>query len=328
MEVTAANNYNEIPVNEIPILAQKVNDYISSAHSSITAVSKAIGYNRTTVSRYLSGQYDSDSSKLESKLSEFLSSQIGEVIPLYPTVSETPSKPGIPPAFFESRDAKAVLGVCQSCQEDAQIGIIVSKSGYGKTYALQHFAKLPRVIYVECNVVMGSRDLVEAIEREIGLPRTYGSTCQRAERIADYFKINRGYLLIIDEADKLISKYTQNKMELIRSISDKSNVGLVIAGEPKLETQIKMYLEQMANRIAFYALLQGLSPSEVEGYLENFTITPDALVELKARACNMKTGCFRLLDRTLSNVRRILNERGEATITVKIIEQASSMMML
>ena len=53
-----------------------------------------------------------------------------------------------------------------------------------------------------------------------------------------------------------------------------------------------------------------------------------ALLELKERACNMRTGCFRLLDRTLSNVRRILADRGEDTVTVKIIEQASAMMML
>ena len=52
------------------------------------------------------------------------------------------------------------------------------------------------------------------------------------------------------------------------------------------------------------------------------------MVERKARACNMQTGCFRLLDRTLSNVTRILEERGERVVTVKIIEQASSLMML
>lgn len=75
-------------------------------------------------------------------------------------------------------------------------------------------------------------------------------------------------------------------------------------------------------------LLRGLSPSEVEGYLTDFQIEPEALVELKARACNMQTGCFRLLDRTLSNVRRILKETGEETVTVKTIAQASSMMML
>lgn len=63
-------------------------------------------------------------------------------------------------------------------------------------------------------------------------------------------------------------------------------------------------------------------------YLEGFEVDPDAMVELKARACNMQTGCFRLLDRTLSNVTRILEERGERVVTVKIIEQASSLMML
>ena len=52
------------------------------------------------------------------------------------------------------------------------------------------------------------------------------------------------------------------------------------------------------------------------------------MVELKARACNMQTGCFRLLDRTLSNVKRILDERNESRITVKTIQEASSLMML
>ena len=53
-----------------------------------------------------------------------------------------------------------------------------------------------------------------------------------------------------------------------------------------------------------------------------------ALEELQARARNRQTGCFRLLDRTLSNVRRILAANGGGTITLKVIQQASGMMML
>ena len=77
-----------------------------------------------------------------------------------------------------------------------------------------------------------------------------------------------------------------------------------------------------------------LKPVEVDACNGYRYYSPDqvrqlnALLELKERACNMRTGCFRLLDRTLSNVGRILAERGEDTVTVKIIEQASSMMML
>ena len=221
-----------------------------------------------------------------------------------------------------------ILGVCQSCQEYIGLGIVVARSGYGKTHTLRHYAKLPRVAYIECDDTMSSRDLIEAIERSLGLPSSYGTIWRRVNGIRDFFNTNKGYLLIIDEADKLVSKYTQKKMEILRAIFDQSDVGLVIAGEPKLEVQIKTYLTRMANRVDFYAQLGGLTPSEVESYLQDFDMTPEALLELKARACNPQTGCFRLLDRTLSNVRRILAESGEELITREVIGRASAMMML
>ena len=68
--------------------------------------------------------------------------------------------------------------------------------------------------------------------------------------------------------------------------------------------------------------------AEVESYLDGYDIDRDALEELKARACNSQTGCFRLFDRTLNNIIRILNADGETTITLKVIAQASDMMML
>ena len=308
MEVTAAER-TAIYTNISP-LAQHVNNYIQTQHSSIAAVAKDIGYSRTTVSRYLTGKYDSNPNDLESKLTDFLTRQTGEAVDLTTPLAESEGKTWQTPVFFESRDAKAVLGVCQSCQEYIGLGIVVARSGYGKTYALRQYAKLSRVAYIECDDTMSSRDLVEAIERSIGLPNGYGTIWRRVNGIREFFNTNKGYLLIIDEADKLVSKYTQKKMEILRAVFDQSD------------------LVRMANRVDFYASLRGLSPSEVEGYLTDFQIEPEALVELKARACNMQTGCFRLLDRTLSNVRRILKETGEETVTVKTIAQASSMMML
>ncbi len=282
MEVTAAER--TATYTGAQSLATKINGYIVAQRTSIAAVAKEIGYSRVTVSRYLAGKYDSDPTGIEEKLAAFLTGQTGEAVEFSPPL-EPGQKGGQKPRFYESRDAKAILGVCQSSQEYMGLGIVVARSGYGTIW-------------------------------------------RRVNGIREFFNTNRGYLLIIDEADKLVSKYTQKKMEILRAIFDQSDVGLVIAGEPKLEAQIKTYLARMANRVDFYASLRGLAPSEVEGYLEDFNITQDALLELKERACNMRTGCFRLLDRTLSNVGRILAERGEDTVTVKIIEQASSMMML
>ena len=291
-----------------------------------------MNYSRSALSQYLNGNYKSNATELEKKIREFLV-ETGGIPGETPMESVEGSAPVIQLRekirYFESRDFSQTIGVCQACQENMGLGIIVGKSGQGKTHALKKYAQLPRVAYIECDDTMACRDLVEAIENGVGLPRGYGGTIwSRVNRIREFFNTNKGYLLIIDEADKLVSKYTQKKMEILRAVFDQSDVGLVIAGESKLEAQIKTYLVRMANRVDFYASLRGLSPSEVEGYLTDFQIEPEALVELKARACNMQTGCFRLLDRTLSNVRRILKETGEETVTVKTIAQASSMMML
>lgn len=305
-------------------IAEKVKAYLSSSGKSIALLATEINYSRTTVSRYLGGKYDSDTTDIEARLAEYISKHTGEEI-AFPTVLKQSEKR---PRFFSSRDAKAVLGVCQSCQEYIGLGIVVGKSGYGKTHALKSYAKLPRVAYIECDDTMSARDLVEAMEISLGIPRGYGTIWHRVNGIRDYCNTNKGYLIIIDEADKLVSQFTQKKMEIIRAIFDQSDVGFVIAGEPKLEAQIKSYLARMANRVDFYVALKGLSYAEVESYLVGYQADPDAIAELKARACNNQTGCFRLFDRTLSNVFRILQETGGETITLKIIEQASNMMML
>ncbi|ADY54889.1 transcriptional regulator, XRE family [Syntrophobotulus glycolicus DSM 8271] len=324
MEATAAKAYT----GEIKTLADKVNEYIKREGKTITDLASTINYSRTTVSRYLSGKYDSDATELEAKLTAFLAEVTGEEL-----VAATAERAKVVnftkrKSFFESRDAQNIIGVCNSCQEYIGLGIVVGKSGFGKTHALKYYSKMPRVAYIECDDTMSSRDLVESIERALGIPTTYGTIWKRVNGIREFFNVNRGYLLIIDEADKLISKYTQKKMEILRAIFDQSDVGMVIAGEPKLEAQIKSYLTRFANRVDFYASLKGLSGKEVDNFLEGYEVEEDALAELKSRACNHQTGCFRLLDRTLNNVFRIMKERGESRITLTIINQASNMMML
>ena len=225
-------------------LAERINQYILEQKSSIAAISKEIGYSRTSVSRYLSGKYDACASTMEEKLSEFLAAHTGETVEAPAVVVRSGKRPN----FYESKDARSILGVCQSCQEYTGLGIVVAKSGFGKTYALRQYAKQGRVAYIECDDTMSSRDLVEAIERRVGIPSGYGTIWKRVNGIREFFNANRGYLLIIDEADKLVSKYTQKKMEVLRGIFDQSDVGLVIAGEPKLEAAIKTYLTRMAWR--------------------------------------------------------------------------------
>lgn len=189
-------------------LAEQINDYLAVSKTSIATLASEIpGYSRPTISRYLSGKYEGDISTIEKLLADWLAQRTGEAVAL----PEPGRKTGRKPVFYESRDALKVLGVCQSCQEYIGLGIVVARSGYGKTYSLRQYAKLPRVAYIECDDTMSSRDLVEAIEKSLGIPSGYGTIWRRVNGIRDFFNTNKGYLLIIDEADKLVSKYTQRR---------------------------------------------------------------------------------------------------------------------
>ncbi len=286
-----------------------------------------MNYSRAAISQYLSGKYASDTTEIEKKVREFLEATGG--VDQESLREDGGRIPGKKVEYFESRDFVQAIGVCQACQEYTALGIIVGKSGQGKTHALKKYAELPRTAYIECDDTMACRDLVEAIEQGIGLPRGYGGTIwSRVNRIREFFNTNEGFLLIIDEADKLINKYTQKKMEILRGIFDQSDVGIVIAGEPKLEAELKGNLNRFANRMDFYYRLKGLSRNEVADYLEAFDIDEAAMAEMVFRATNGQNGCFRLLDRTLNNVLRILHQKGGNHITMKVVSEASSMMML
>lgn len=236
-------------------LAERMNERLAELHMTKAEAAMRMNYSRSAVSQYLNGKYASDPTEIEKKITEFLiASGDTEGIPEAPdTTEDTGVKLKSKVEFFESRDFINTIGVCQACQENIGLGIIVGKSGQGKTHALKKYAKLQRVAYIECDDTMACRDLVEAIEMELGMPRSTGGTIwSRVNRIREFFNVNQGYLLIIDEADKLINKYTQKKMEILRGIFDQSDVGIVIAGEPRLETELKSSLTRFANRMDFY----------------------------------------------------------------------------
>ena len=243
-------------------------------------------------------------------------------------LQEEPPRMGSKPDVFESDDYINIVGICNLCQQQQGSAIVVGRSGYGKTYSLKQYARLPRVIYIECNESMSCRDLVRRIEKQLCLPKRYGTNDERLEEICEFFNVNRGYLMIVDEADKLINKYTIKKIELLRTIMDSAAVGMVLAGELSLEAHLAAYDERFANRMDFAYRLHGLGKAEVERYLEDWSVEERAMEVLTSRARNSKNGCFRLFDRTMNNVIRLMREREQTTITETIINEASAMMLL
>lgn len=159
-------------------LAEQMNERLRELKMTKAEAAMRMNYSRPALSQYLNGKYASDPTEIEKKITEFLLASGGMegVSETSETTEGTGLKLKSKVEFFESRDFINTIGVCQACQENIGLGIIVGKSGQGKTHALKKYAKLQRVAYIECDDTMACRDLVEAIEMELGMPRSAGGT--------------------------------------------------------------------------------------------------------------------------------------------------------
>ncbi len=291
------------------------------------------GINRTTVSQYLNRRLDNQQGEQIAKLEEWFENWLAEVGEPIVVNEEDQSK--APVVFekrvnFETTDFKKITAICTICHEYATTGLIIGASGYGKTYALQNYAKLPRVAYLECNDVMNCKDIVRRLEQAVGLPKGTGSVDERITTLKTFLSTNKGYIIIVDEADKLLSKYSHQRIDVIRYIVDRSeyNVGLVLAGELALKAKLDTYDDRFARRVEIGHELKGLTRKDIERYFDGYEIEDAAFEELCRRAYGRSKSCFRLFDRTLNNIIRILKINGKNVITYEILEEASSMMIL
>lgn len=303
-------------------LADEMREYMEENALNITEAAKKIGYSRPALSSYLSGNYKGDSAEVEERLSKFLEAVTG--VPRAVRISGT-RKVLQSQGFYKNADSAKVLYVCSSAQTDNGLGMIVGRSGFGKTYALRLYSARDKVAYVECNPSMGCRDLLDAIEDALNIPLQAGSICRRMKGVEAFFNQNPGWLLVIDEADKLISKNSINKLEILRGLFDKCSncMGLVVAGELTLENMVSSLDKRFHNRVDFYAKLTGLSLKEAEEYLSKHPMDEEAMEKLKEIATSKsENACFRKLDRIIRNCFRVTAEQGQDVITLKVVKEA------
>lgn len=319
-----------------PDLIDRVNAKCGELKINKQDIADISGINRSTISRYLNRKLDNQQGEQASKLEEWFQNWLAEVGEPQTLVTageagqETPAVPFRKRENFETADFNGVTAICTMCQEMHRLGLVYGKTGYGKTYALQNYARLPKVAYLECNDIMNCKDIIRRLEHAVGMPKGTGSVDERMENFSSFLASNKGYLLIIDEADKLLSKYTIQKIEMFRTIIDatKQRAGIVFAGEPSLKAKLVSFDSRLANRMGNEYELKGLARREIERYFDGYAVEDEAFEELCRRAYNKKTGCFRLLDRTLDNVMHILKINGKNIITYDVLKEASNMMVL
>jgi DNA transposition AAA+ family ATPase len=136
--------------------------------------------------------------------------------------------------------------------------------------------------------------------------------------------------ILIDEADRL----RMNSLEQVRDIFDEGAVGLILIGMPGIEKRMARY-PQFYSRIGFVHEYRPLATSEMRALLESgwtprgVTLPDPGLdVEAIAAVIRMTGGNFRLLNRLLTQVERILEVNCLSKVTVAVVQAARESLVI
>ena len=137
-------------------------------------------------------------------------------------------------------------------------------------------------------------------------------------------------LILIDEADRL----RMTSLEQVRAIFDEGNAGLVLIGMPGIEKRMARF-PQFYSRIGFVHEFRPLGAPEMHVLLERHW-TPSGVhlptgplaPEVTAAIIRMTAGNFRLLNRLLAQIERVLAVNGLGEITTEAVLAARESLVI
>jgi DNA transposition AAA+ family ATPase len=154
------------------------------------------------------------------------------------------------------------------------------------------------------------------------------ATLVRAER--DHEAGDPTDLLLVDEVDRL----RMASLEQLRAIFDIGGIGLVLVGMPGLERRLARYA-QLYSRAGFVHESRPLGTAEVRSLLAGWrppgvTLPEDMLADPEGVATIIRVtgGNFRLIDRLLTQVGRILELNGLGMVTREVVEAAREVLVI
>jgi DNA transposition AAA+ family ATPase len=137
-------------------------------------------------------------------------------------------------------------------------------------------------------------------------------------------------LILVDEADRL----RMASLEQVRAIFDAGEISVILIGMPGLEKRLARY-PQFYSRIGFVHEFRPLAVSEIRQLLEQCWTPPG--VHLPAKPLDQETvaaiiritgGNFRLLNRLLTQMERILEINALQHVTKAVVEAARESLVI
>lgn len=263
------------------------------------------------------------------------------------------------PALVVTKEHRRFVEFCDACWRDRYIGVCTGAPGVGKTLSARRytrwdmlearFAQQRRVVdlipapaeLAACRSMLYTPDLMVTPKRLTAalhaLRMDLKLTVDLAEhpeidRLVSYLELpDRTELVLVDEADRL----TLPAIEQVRDLYDRYGFGLVLIGMPGLERRLARY-PQLSSRVGFVHHYRALSAEELRFVLVHkwhelgLTFAVDDFTDAEALAAisRITGGNFRLLQRLLAQIERVLAINGLLTISTDVVDAARDSLVI
>lgn len=268
------------------------------------------------------------------------------------------NSPVISPSFVVTHEHRRFAEFCQACHDYRYIGLCYGHAGVGKTLSARQYTRWdlvePHLTYptgkefvaeeiAHCRALFYTPSVVNS-PRQLQDDLLHG--CRRLSVLVAeaehpepeslnlhllWQQADRVELILIDEADWLKTI----TLEQVRAIYDQRQIGLILIGMPGMEKRLSRY-PQLYSRVGFVHHYRPLSVAETRQVLQHhwsqqlLGLEHGDYADAAAMAAiiRMTSGNFRLLERLLSQIGRIMTINGLALVTQEVVEAARESLVI
>lgn len=277
-----------------------------------TQVSRAIGMSTATVNQYLQDKYNGDLERVNNDVQAFLE-----------RTREKDKAQRVEVKFVSTSATKKALEIIRMAHVDGEINVIYGEAGLGKTMALKAYASQnSTALLIEVDPSFTARVLLEEICNRLGLsPR--GNMHETFELCSNKLR-DSGYVLLIDEGELL----PHRSLEVLRRLHDKSGIGVVLVGMPRLLINLKGKrgeFVQLYSRVAFALNIGNALPKDDVSAIAA-SVLPAVADDINEALYQESRGNARRLFKLLRGAIR-LSHINETPVSVGAVRQSAKMLI-
>lgn len=216
----------------------ELNELMTRKGYSQTQVARAIGKSTAVINQYLQGKYAGDVPAIDALARSFINREV-----------EKEKSQKITARFVPTVTSRKGMDVIRYAHLDGDLNVIYGAAGLGKTMILREYAAQHRdALLIEADPGYTARVVLEELCGLLGISKR-GNMHELSEACIAALR-DSGRLLMVDEAENL----PYRALETLRRIHDKSGIGLVLAGMPRLIINLKGKrgeYQQLYSRVGF-----------------------------------------------------------------------------